>query len=86
MDDKNESKASFVGANTVKAPGVLSVWSRPVICRAETKVLKLSVWDAKSTIEGPWQQVSLLSLSSLQEKAKNDINTIARIWICFFIF
>ena len=40
---KNESKASFVGAKTVKAPGELRVASRPVTCNAETRVLKLSV-------------------------------------------
>ena len=40
---KNESKASFDGAKTVKAPGELRVASSPVTCSAETRVLKLSV-------------------------------------------
>ena len=69
---KNASKASFVGAKTVKAPGELRVASRPVTCNAETKVLKLSVWDAKSTIEDPAQQTPSLSLSSSHEIINND--------------
>ena len=43
------------------------------------KVLKLSSWEATSTIEEPTQQMSLFSLSSSQESEKSDKNTIAKI-------
>ena len=76
---KNESKASFVGAKTVKAPGELRVASSPVTCNAETRVLKLSVWDAKSTIEDPAQQTPSSSLSSSHEIINNDKNNIGKI-------
>ena len=82
---KKASKASLFGANTVKDPSLDKTWSNPVACKADTKVLKLSSCEAISTIEDPWQQVSLPSLLSSQEITKSDNNAIAKIWICFFI-